>query len=102
MAPDRLCATIPEVLRCEECHVVCEYAKGWIAHLIQDDEEPDHDSYAVLYCSAWAARDFGWVSSRSDGSRSPDSSPAASICAAGTRVFAGKLRGKKPLWNRPE
>jgi hypothetical protein len=52
------------LLRCEECDAVCEYAEGWIAHLIDDDEEPKQDSFVVHYCPACAAREFGFVSKK--------------------------------------
>jgi hypothetical protein len=53
-----------EMLRCEECDAVCDYGAGWIAHLIDDDEEPEQGTSVVDYCPACAAREFGFVSNR--------------------------------------
>jgi MoxR-like ATPase len=37
-------------VRCEECRCISEDARDWIAKLIEDDEEPDSESFVVLYC----------------------------------------------------
>jgi hypothetical protein len=50
------------VLRCEECEGVSEDALGWIALLINDEEEPDEDAYVVTYCPECAAREFPHIS----------------------------------------
>jgi hypothetical protein len=42
------------MLRCEECHAVCEYAAGWIAHRIDDEVEPE----VAVYCPQCAEREF--------------------------------------------
>ena len=36
----------------------CEEARGWIAHIVEDDEEPDADSYVVTYCPLCALLEF--------------------------------------------
>jgi hypothetical protein len=48
------------VLRCEECDALCDYGEGWIAHLVDDEEEPEQDAYVVVFCPRCAAREFGW------------------------------------------
>lgn len=49
------------LLRCEDCGALCDYGEGWIARLIDDDEEPGQASYVVHYCPACAAREFDFV-----------------------------------------
>lgn len=51
------------MLRCEECHAVCEYAAGWIAYRIDDEEEPE----IVVYCPQCAEREFEVRSPRTQG-----------------------------------
>jgi hypothetical protein len=46
------------VLHCEECQCVSEDARDWIAHLAEDEEEPEIEPYVVLYCPACAEREF--------------------------------------------
>jgi hypothetical protein len=45
-------------VRCEERRCISEDARDWIAKLIDDDEEPDYESFVVLYCPACAEREF--------------------------------------------
>jgi hypothetical protein len=48
------------VLRCEECGVVSEEARDWIALLVEDDEEePDVPASVAMYCPVCADREFG-------------------------------------------
>ena len=49
------------LLRCEGCNAICEYTKGWVAHLIDDAEEPEQDACVVVHCPSCAAREFAWV-----------------------------------------
>jgi len=46
------------VLRCEECSCVTEDALGWIATVIDDEEELDFEAYVVAYCPRCAEREF--------------------------------------------
>jgi hypothetical protein len=41
---------VAAALRCEECGCLSEEARDWIAHIVEDDEEPDADAYVVTYC----------------------------------------------------
>jgi Zn finger protein HypA/HybF involved in hydrogenase expression len=50
------------VLRCEECECVSEDALGWIALVVNDEEEPDQDAYVVAYCPKCTAREFPQIS----------------------------------------
>src|SRR5215203_2896752 len=52
------------VLRCEECECVSEDALGWIALVIDDEEEPDQDAYVVAYCPECTTREFPRISRR--------------------------------------
>jgi hypothetical protein len=45
-------------VRCEECRCISEDARDWIAKLIDDDEEPDYESFVVLYCPDCAEWEF--------------------------------------------
>ena len=45
-------------LRCEECSLTTELARGWRA-MIDDDEAPETDAYVVYYCPSCAQREFG-------------------------------------------
>ena len=56
------------MLRCEECHAVCEYAAGWIAYRIDDEEEPEAP-YVVMHCPQCAERDSKSVRGLGDGGR---------------------------------
>ena len=44
--PERKLAAL---VRCQECHCISEDARDRIAKLIDDDEEPDYESFVVLY-----------------------------------------------------
>jgi hypothetical protein len=44
---------------CEECGCVSEDARDWIAHLVEDEEEPDAEPYVVAYCPTCAERELG-------------------------------------------
>jgi hypothetical protein len=52
------------VLRCEECNALCDYGAGWIAYLLDDEEDRLQDSCVVVYCPTCAAREFGFASKR--------------------------------------
>ena len=52
------------VVRCEECPSRSETAQGWIALIIDDEEEPDVDPYVVAYCPNCAQREFGFLTNR--------------------------------------
>ena len=54
------------MLRCEECDAVCEYAEGWIAYRIEDEERPEAP-YVVVYCPRCAEREFEVRSPRMQG-----------------------------------
>jgi hypothetical protein len=45
------------MLRCEECQGISEDAREWIAHLVDDEEEPGADTYIVAYCPTCAERE---------------------------------------------
>jgi hypothetical protein len=49
---------VASLVRCEECRCISEDARDWIAKLIDDDEEPEYESFVVLYCPACAKREF--------------------------------------------
>ena len=46
-------------LRCEECGSTTEFARGWRAKIVDDDEEPEMGAYTVYYCPTCAQREFG-------------------------------------------
>ena len=46
------------VLKCEECQRSSETGLGWIALIVDDDEDSDWETYVVTYCPACAAREF--------------------------------------------
>jgi hypothetical protein len=52
------------VLRCVECESVSEDGLGWIALIIDGDEEWDENAYVVAYCPKCAAREFLYISKR--------------------------------------
>ena len=54
------------MLRCEECHAVCEYAAGWAAYRIDDEEEPEAAGSVLVYCPECAEREFGFHSPRAE------------------------------------
>ena len=45
-------------LRCEECGCLSEEARDWIAKIVEDDEDPDADTYVVTYCPLCALLEF--------------------------------------------
>jgi hypothetical protein len=45
-------------VRCEQCGCTSEDARDWIAKLIDDEDEPEYESFVVLYCPACAEREF--------------------------------------------
>jgi hypothetical protein len=45
-------------LRCEECGCLSEEARDSKAHLLEDDEEPDAETYVVAYCPLCALLEF--------------------------------------------
>ena len=49
------------VLRCEECSSRSDDGRGWIAVIVDDEEEADVGAYVVTYCPACAKREFGFV-----------------------------------------
>jgi hypothetical protein len=51
---------LASLVRCEECRCISEDARDWIPKVIDDDEEPDYESFVVLYCPDWAEREFQW------------------------------------------
>ena len=47
-------------IQCEECLCLSEDAIGWIANVVEaDEEEPDLAPYIVTYCPQCAEREFG-------------------------------------------
>ena len=46
-------------LRCEECSRTTEFARGWRAKIVEDEEDPEMDAYVVCYCPACAQSEFG-------------------------------------------
>jgi hypothetical protein len=46
------------LLHCEECGCVSEDALGWIATVIDDEEQLAVDPYVVSYCPPCAEREF--------------------------------------------
>jgi hypothetical protein len=60
-------AADPVSIVCEECACITGRATGWLAHLIEDRDEPDQVPYVVFYCPVCAQREFGWVSFRAVG-----------------------------------
>lgn len=48
-------------LACEECHHVTDEACGWIAKVIEDDDEFEIDPFLVFYCPTCAEREFSFV-----------------------------------------
>jgi Zn finger protein HypA/HybF involved in hydrogenase expression len=50
------------MLRCEECDALCEYAAGWIAYRVDDEEAPK--AHVTAYCPTCAEREFDLVSQR--------------------------------------
>ena len=46
------------VLKCEECQRSSEAGLGWIALIVNDEQDPDWETYVVTYCPACAAREF--------------------------------------------
>jgi hypothetical protein len=46
------------MLHCEECRCVSEDACDWIAHLVDDEEDPGAETYVVAYSPACAEREF--------------------------------------------
>jgi hypothetical protein len=46
------------MLRCDECACVSEVAKGWVAYLSIDPDDPDDEGAVVMYCPPCAFREF--------------------------------------------
>jgi hypothetical protein len=46
-------------LQCEECWRLSEDAAGWIAKVVDPDDDPDVESYVVTYCPDCAEHEFG-------------------------------------------
>jgi hypothetical protein len=44
------------MLRCEECDATCEYAEGWLAYRIDDEEESEAPGDVAVYCPQCAER----------------------------------------------
>jgi hypothetical protein len=55
------------MLRCAECDTVCEYAEGWVAYRIDDEEESEVPGYVAVYCPQCAEREFEFRSPRTQG-----------------------------------
>ena len=52
-------------LACEECDRVTDNAHGWIAKVVEDDDELDtHLCVIFFYCPTCAEREFDFVSYR--------------------------------------
>ena len=51
-------------LACEECHHVTDDAYGWIAKVVEANEELEIDAFVVFYCPICAEREFSFVSHR--------------------------------------
>jgi hypothetical protein len=45
-------------MRCDECGCVSEDACDWIAHIVEEDEGPDAETYVVTYCPLCALLEF--------------------------------------------
>ena len=85
-------------LRCEECSRTTEFARGWRAKIVEDEEDPEMDAYVVCYCPACAQREFGESKPRAQGTRSlfPQTSfsrPSSLGCSA--------VRARKPFLAGP-
>jgi ribosomal protein L44E len=55
------------MLRCEECDAMCEYAEGWLAYRIDDEDESEGPGYVAVYCPQCAEREFESVRRGSKG-----------------------------------
>ena len=52
-------------MRCQECRCVSRTAPGWIAKLVDDDEEaPDENPCLAFYCPVCAEREFSLATKR--------------------------------------
>jgi hypothetical protein len=52
------------VLHCEECAGISLNGRGWIALIIDDEEDPETPACVASWCAACAEREFGLVSPR--------------------------------------
>jgi hypothetical protein len=52
------------MLLCEECESSSADGFGWIAVVVNDEEETEQDAYVVTYCPACALREFAFKSPR--------------------------------------
>ena len=55
------------VLHCEECERVSLEGRGWMAFIVEDEDEPETPAYVVSYCPTCAEREFGVYSPRVHG-----------------------------------
>ena len=53
---------LPGALRCKECSCIGERARGWIAKIVEDEEQAAPGTCVVSYCPVCAEREFEWVS----------------------------------------
>ena len=51
-------AKLVAVLKCEECQCSSETGFGWIALIVDDEDDPEWEPYVVAYCPACAAREL--------------------------------------------
>jgi hypothetical protein len=53
-------ARIYRPVQCEECWCLSEGAEGWIAKVVEaDEDDPDAEPYVVTYCPECTEREFG-------------------------------------------
>jgi hypothetical protein len=85
-------------VHCEERRCISEDARDWIAKLIDDDEEPDYESFVVLYCpdcaerSSSGSRAAGTPDDSADGGRSAVSFVGSSGSVESGRAARGGPR----------
>lgn len=46
------------ILRCEECPAATDDAVGWIALIVDDEEEPEPECSVAYYCPVCAEKEF--------------------------------------------